>query len=389
MMSSGAAPQHSNYRLTVEEAIAQIRDGRQIILVDDEERENEGDLCMAASLATPQSINFMAKHGRGLICLTLTRERIARLGLKKMSDRNESRFGTNFYEGIEAREGVTTGISAADRATTIRAAVARDADRKSVVTPGHIFPIGARDGGVLVRSGQTEGSVDLARLAGLEPAGVICEIMKDDGSMARMPDLELFAKEHGLGILSIADLIEYRLRRESLVQEVIKLQAIPAGMHKTFDVHIFKTAVSDTQYLALALGNIDSQEPVLVRMHAACVAGDVFGLSSCACAEKKQRALKKIEEEGHGVFVYVQQGSVDLAEQLEQHLQGRPPLFSGKSAPQEAELRDFGLGAQVLATLGVKKIRLLSDNPKRIVGLESYGLSVVSREELQRTTFNK
>jgi len=364
--------------LTVEEAVDRIRRGQQIILVDDEDRENEGDLCMAASRVTADDINFMARFGRGLICLTLTQERAEKLGLTKMTERNRSRFGTNFYTSIEAAEGVTTGISAADRATTIQAALAQGAGPGSVVSPGHVFPICARKGGVLVRSGQTEGSVDLARLAGLEPAGVICEIMKDDGTMARMPDLEHFAGEHGLGILTIAQLIEYRLQRESLVRQVSDARVVPEGSKREFRLFVFGSSVNDAQYLALVLGDIQRSEPMLVRVHSACIPGDLLGTERCNCGAKKRRALAKIEEAGAGVFVYVHPGQLDLAGQVQRHVVGKP-VEEPKTEALPPELRDFGLGAQVLAALGVSKIRLMTDNPKRIVGLRSYGLEVVER----------
>ncbi len=366
--------------LTVDEALTQIREGRQIILVDDEDRENEGDLCMAAERVTPADINFMARFGRGLICLTLTGDRALRLGLAKMTERNESRFGTNFYVSIEARDGVTTGISAADRSTTVHAAIAPGADARSVVSPGHVFPICAREGGVLVRSGQTEGSVDLARLAGLEPAGVICEIMKDDGTMARMPDLERFAEEHGLGILTIAQLIAYRLERESLVREASVGRVVPEGATREFELRTFKSSVNDAQFIALVLGDLRSGAP-LVRMHAACIPGDVFGIPRCGCAARKRRALQAIERAGAGAFVYVHPGQLDLTAQVRTHVEGdRQKPEKGHGLPPE--LRDYGLGAQVLAALGLSRLRLLSDNPKRLIGLRSFGLEVVERVPL-------
>lgn len=368
----------SSILLSVEEAIKQMRQGRQIILVDDEDRENEGDLCIAAVKATPDDINFMAKHGRGLICLTMTRERIEALGLPKMSQRNESRFGTNFHVSIEAREGVTTGISASDRAKTIAAAVAPNAGPQSLVSPGHVFPIAARTGGVLVRSGQTEGSVDLARLAGLEPAGVICEIMKDDGTMARRPDLEVFAKEHGLGIVSIAQLIEYRLQRESQIVKGADAKMAPLELDSEFDMAVYKSGVSDVQYLVLSLGTIDSSEPVLVRVHRAVVPTDVFGNQNHR--SKNRRALEIIEKEGRGVFVYVLPAEVDLSQQLARMAE----KATGTVPSLVPELREFGLGAQVLAALGLKEIRLMTDNVKRIVGLDGYGLKVVERVSLRK-----
>ena len=367
--------------LTVEEAIEQIRDGRQIILVDDEDRENEGDLCMASARVTPDDINFMARFGRGLICLTVTERRAQRLGLTKMTERNESRFGTNFYTSIEARHGVTTGISAADRATTVQAAVASAAGPDDVVSPGHVFPICARKGGVLVRSGQTEGSVDLARLAGLEPSGVICEIMKDDGTMARMPDLEQFAEEHGLGILTIEQLIEHRVQRESLVRAANRTKVVPAGTSQEFELVTFCTDVNNAQYMALVLGDPRGDQPMLVRMHRACIPGDVLGVTSCGCAGKMQRALQAIEQSGAGVFVYIHPGQLDLTEQVQAHVENhRPKEVKPEGMPPE--LRDFGLGAQVLAGLGLSKIRILTNNPKRIIGLGSYGLEVVERVAL-------
>ncbi len=369
-------------RLTVQQAIEQLREGRQIILVDDEDRENEGDLCMAAEKVTPEDINFMATHGRGLICLTLTQARARLLGLTKMTERNESRFGTNFYVSIEAREGVTTGISAGDRATTIQAAIDPGAGNQSVVSPGHVFPICARKGGVLVRSGQTEGSVDLARLAGLEPSGVICEIMKDDGTMARMPDLEKFADEHNLGILTIAELIEYRVQRESLVTRGVETEVVPGGTKKPFRLITFHTEVNQGQYLALVHGDIMSGEPVLVRMHTSCVPGHVFDLGTCNCEQKKRRSLELIEQAGAGVFVYIHPGTINLANQVQRCvLEGQAPEEpAGEGIPPE--LRTFGLGAQVLASLGLSKIRLMTDNPKRIIGLKSYHLEVVEQVPL-------
>lgn len=365
--------------LTVEEAIEQIRQGKQIILVDDEDRENEGDLCMAAAKVSAEDINFMARFGRGLICLTLTEERARRLGLNKMAEKNESPFGTNFYVSIEAREGVTTGISAADRATTILAAIAPDANTNSVVSPGHIFPICARQGGVLVRSGQTEGSVDLARLAGLEPAGVICEIMKDDGTMARMNDLEAFAHYHGLGILTIAQLIKYRLQKESLVRQITNTKVIPAGLHRSFELHLFKSVVNEAQYLTLVLGEVRNK-PVLVRMQSVCIPGNVFGFGQCLCEQQKLKALQKIEQAGAGVFVCIYPEKVDLTSQILGHVNGSTAVSQLKHVPGlPLELREFGLGAQVLSALGIKQIKLISDNPKKLIGLGSFGLEVIER----------
>ena len=365
------------HSITVPEAIERIRGGRQIILVDDEDRENEGDLCMAAGLTTPADIAFMARHGCGLICLTMTKERIERLGLPKMSERNQSRFGTNFHVSIEAREGVTTGISAYDRCRTIRTAVAGDARPQDLVSPGHVFPIGARHGGVLVRSGQTEGSVDLARLAGLEPAGVICEIMNEDGSMARRPQLEVFAERHFLGILTIEQLIEYRLQQEEQIQLIFETRVRPRGLSQHFRLIVFKSPVTSAQHVAWVLGEVEGRDGVLVRMHRANVLTDVFDVGPGN--GKVCHALKEIERAGAGVLVYVLPEATNMAVQAREVHSGQPA--EGASAPMGGPpaLREFGLGAQVLRSLGLRRIRLLTDNPKRIVGLSGYGLEVVER----------
>lgn len=366
------------HSLTVDEAIEQIRAGRQIILVDDEDRENEGDLCMSAVHCRAEDINFMAQHGRGLICLTMTRERIDRLALPKMTTRNQSRFGTNFHVSIEAREGVTTGISAADRARTVRAAVARDARPDDLVSPGHMFPICAMDGGVLVRSGQTEGSVDLARLAGLEPAGVICEIMRDDGTMARRADLEQFASQHGLGILTIAQLIEHRLQREEQIKQIAERLVVPEGLSREFRLMIFRSPVSSAQHAALVLGDVAHHDGVLVRMHRANVLDDALHLGRGN--GKLLKSLRVIEREGAGVLVYVIPEEMNLSAQLEQL--GRPAKSGAGRIARPPELREVGLGAQVLLSMGLKRIRLLTDNPRRLVGLSGYGLEVTERVPL-------
>jgi 3,4-dihydroxy 2-butanone 4-phosphate synthase / GTP cyclohydrolase II len=369
----------------VEAAIEDIRAGKMVILVDDEDRENEGDLTMAAEKVTPEAINFMAKHGRGLICLTLTEDKADALELPLQSARKGggSPFGTAFTVSIEARRGVTTGISAKDRATTILTAVAPEARAEDLITPGHIFPLRAKRGGVLVRTGQTEGSVDLSRLAGLEPSGVICEIMNDDGTMARMPDLEKFAIEHGLRILSIADLIDYRLQRESLVEPRAQATLPPTlpGLSRDFSAQVFGTGVEHTEYLALSLGDLTTDAPVLVRVQTACFPGDVFGSAACDCGAQLQAALQQIEREGRGVFLYVYaSGRQSLLADVKSHvLHEEAPRVRGG----EHKLRDFGLGAQVLAALGVRNIRLLTNNPKKIVGLEGYGLCVAERVPLE------
>ncbi len=364
----------------VRAAVEEIRAGRMVILVDDEDRENEGDLTMAAEKVTPEAINFMAKYGRGLICLTLTEEKADSLELPLQSTRRGGPpLGTAFTVTIEARAGVTTGISAKDRAHTILTAVRPDARPDDLITPGHVFPLRAKKGGVLVRTGQTEGSVDLATLAGLTPAGVICEIMNDDGTMARMPDLERFAAEHGLMILSIADLIEYRLHQESLVERAVEAPLTPAfAVGEAFRAYVYRTAVDRTEYLALVLGDVATSDEVLVRVQTACIPGDVFGSEACDCGAQLRAALKKIEAEGRGVFLYVLPGGrISLAGDVEAHV-----LHHGARA-QESKLRDFGLGAQVLAHLGIKRIRLMTNNPRKIAGLEGYGISVGDRVPLE------
>jgi len=365
----------------VEKAIEEIRKGRMVILVDDEDRENEGDLVMAAEHVTPEAINFMARYGRGLICLTLTEERVKQLRLPMMVTDNQAPLGTAFTVSIEARRGVTTGISAADRATTIRTAVAKDARPEDLISPGHVFPLQARRGGVLCRTGQTEGSVDLARLAGLEPAGVICEVMNDDGTMARRPDLERFAEKHGLVLLSIADIIEYRLRKESLVERVrsgVIRVACRDGEEIPFKFVGYRAQVEDTEFLALVLGDVASPEPVLTRVQMACLPGDVFGSRSCDCGGTLRRALRRIAEEGRGVFVYVFPSSrASILKDLAVHVLHGEAEESSRASESRQPLRDFGLGAQVLIDLGVRRIRLLTDHPKRIAGIEGYGLEIV------------
>ncbi|HJZ83593.1 MAG TPA: 3,4-dihydroxy-2-butanone-4-phosphate synthase [Polyangia bacterium] len=368
-------------------AIDDIRSGRMVILVDDEDRENEGDLVLAAERVTPEAINFMRKFAGGLICLALTEERCDRLGLKPMASENRSPRSTAFTVSVEARRGVSTGISAADRAHTVRVAVARDAQPEDLVTPGHIFPLRARRGGVLVRSGHTEGSVDLARLAGLEPAGVICEIMNEDGSMARLPDLERFAELRGLRILTIADLIEYRLEQESLVERQVDtvlapdLPGLPEGAE--FRCTAYRALTEQTEYMALWLGDLRAPAPALVRVQTACVPGDVFGSRACDCGAQMRQALRMIAREGRGVFLYVYPvGRHSMLGDLDEHLLHQDVGRSGVSGRHMA-LRDFGLGAQVLAHLGLRQIRLATNNPKKIVGLQGFGLTVVERVPIE------
>jgi 3,4-dihydroxy 2-butanone 4-phosphate synthase/GTP cyclohydrolase II len=371
--------------VSIEEGIEEIRAGRLLIVVDDEDRENEGDLLMAAEKATPEAVNFMAKHGRGLICLTLTEEKADLLELPLQSARKGggSPFGTAFTVSIEARRGVTTGISAKDRSTTIQAAVAADARPEDLITPGHVFPLRAKRGGVLVRTGQTEGSVDVARLSGLSPAGVICEIMNDDGTMARMPDLEKFAALHGLRILSIADLIEYRLQQESLVEKAASSPMMPTlpGVSSDFTAHVYTTPVEKTEYLALTLGDLRAGGPVLVRVQTACFPGDVFGSAACDCGAQLAAALQAIERAGRGVLLYViPSGRHSLLGDFKAHVLHEE---TARVIGREHKLRDFGLGAQVLSALGVRDLRLLTNNPKKIAGLEGYGMCVVERVPLE------
>jgi 3,4-dihydroxy 2-butanone 4-phosphate synthase / GTP cyclohydrolase II len=372
----------------IEEVIEDIKAGKMIILVDDEDRENEGDLCMAAELVTTEAINFMAKYGRGLICLTLSPDLVDKLQLPMMVANNQSPYGTGFTISIEARTGVTTGISAADRARTVQAAVAPDAQPRDLVSPGHIFPLRARKGGVLVRTGQTEGSVDLARLAGMKTAGVICEIMNEDGTMARMPDLEKFAEKHNLKIATIADLVAYRLRRDILIHRVAEAR-IPTEAAGEFRAVVYTNDVDSHEHLALVKGNIDPEKRTLVRVHSECLTGDVFGSARCDCGLQLNAAMRMIDQEGCGVLLYMRQEGrgIGLVNKIKayklQDEEGIDTVDANIRLGFKPDLRDYGIGAQILRDLGVRKMGLLTNNPKKIIGLEGYGLEVVDRFPLE------
>jgi 3,4-dihydroxy 2-butanone 4-phosphate synthase/GTP cyclohydrolase II len=372
---------------TIEEAIADIQKGKMVILVDDEDRENEGDLTMAAEMVTPEAINFMAKHGRGLICLSLTPERVEYLQLPMMTTDNTSSFGTAFTISIEAKKGVTTGISAADRATTIKAAIDPKSKPGDLARPGHVFPLRARPGGVLQRAGQTEGSVDLSRLAGLYPAGVICEIMNDDGTMARVPQLTEFAKKHGLRIVTIKDLIAYRVQKESLVRRTA-VTKLPTNYGGEFTAILYANDIDRMNHIALVKGDIKPDDAVLVRVHSECLTGDVFGSLRCDCGEQLHNAMKMIDQEGKGVILYMRQegrgiGIEGKLKAYELQDRGKDTVEANLALGYKADLRDYGVGAQILRDIGVRKIKLMTNNPKKIIGLEGYGLSVEERVAIE------
>lgn len=382
--------------LEIEKAVEEIKAGRMVILVDDEDRENEGDLCMAAEKVTPEAINFMAKYGRGLVCLAMSNAMIDKLDLPMMVDNNTSAFQTGFTVSIEARCGVTTGISAADRARTIHTAVADNAKPSDLVRPGHIFPLRAREGGVMVRVGQTEGSVDLARMAGLKPAGVICEIMDEDGTMARMPALEKFSQEHGIGICTIADLVEYRMKNEAFVHRAAE-SVIPTQHGGEFRMIAFENDVDQLLHVALVKGQIEPEKPVMVRVHSECMTGDIFGSLRCDCGDQLHKAMSMIEKEGVGVILYLRQegrgiGLVNKLKAYElQRKQGLDTVEANRRLGFKADMRDYGLGAQMLVNLGVRKMRLLTNNPKKMIGLEGYGLTIVEQIpiEVQPNEYNR
>ncbi|ATB38057.1 3,4-dihydroxy-2-butanone-4-phosphate synthase [Cystobacter fuscus] len=371
--------QHESDSITlVEKALAEIRKGRMVILTDDEDRENEGDLVMAAEKVTPQDINFMATHGRGLICLALDEERIRRLNLPLMVQDNTSSFQTAFTVSIEAAQGVSTGISAADRAHTIQVAVAPNARPSDLARPGHIFPLRARQGGVLVRTGQTEGSVDLARMAGLRPSGVICEIMNPDGTMSRRPDLVKFARKHQMVLLSVADIIRYRLERERLVRRLEETTLERRGQG-SFRAYTYGSDVDSAVHVAVVKGELSGREPVLTRVHRTCLVGDLLGSAGCECGVQLERAFQAIHEAGRGVIVFLQGDSARKNRLRCTHVSNEELVPGHKD---QTRLREFGVGAQILKDLGLTRLRLLTNNPKKIVGLESYSLEVVEQVPL-------
>ena len=372
---------------TIREAIEDIKKGKMVILCDNEDRENEGDLTMAAEKVTPEAINFMAKYGRGLICLSLTEEHVEKLKIPLMVEDNTSAFQTAFTVSIDAKEGTTTGISAEDRATTVLTAIADDVKPEDLARPGHIFPLRSKEGGVLSRIGQTEGSVDLARLAGMKSAGVICEIMNDDGTMARMPDLVVFAKEHGLKIITVADLIKYRLQFESLVNRVVTT-VIPSTYGGDFKAIIYKNVVDSNQHIALVKGEWSEEDEVLVRVHSECLTGDALGSERCDCGDQLHAAMANIEKEGRGVIVYMRQegrgiGFVNKMKAYALQDEGKDTVEANEALGFEPDLRDYGVGAQIIRDLGIRKMRLMTNNPKKIVGLEGYGLIVSERVSIE------